>query len=101
VQTLTPLQNAFSKKLAPLGFNLYPMLVIDILHDFELGIWKALFIHLLRILNAADKTLVDELDRRYVALYHGVAAAFANVGCVPVKVSADTYFWAGYHSTLL
>jgi hypothetical protein len=41
------------------------MLVVDILHDFELGVWKALFIHLLRILQAIDKTLVDELDRRY------------------------------------
>jgi hypothetical protein len=34
------------------------------MHEFELGVWKALFIHLLRILNAADKALVDELDRR-------------------------------------
>lgn len=40
------------------------MLVIDLMHEFELGIWKDLFIHLLRILNAVDKTLVDELDRR-------------------------------------
>jgi len=34
------------------------------MHEFELGVWKALFIHLLRILNAEDKALVDELDRR-------------------------------------
>jgi hypothetical protein len=40
------------------------MLVVDILHDFELGVWKALFIHLLRILNSKDKALVNELDRR-------------------------------------
>ena len=40
------------------------MLVIDLMHEFELGIWKDLFIHLLQILNAVDKTLVDELDRR-------------------------------------
>lgn len=42
------------------------MLVIDLMHDFELGIWKALFIHLLRILNVAGKGKVNELDRRYV-----------------------------------
>lgn len=42
------------------------MLIVDILHEFELGVWKALFIHLLRILNSLDKTLVNELDRRYV-----------------------------------
>jgi hypothetical protein len=40
------------------------MLVVDLMHEFELGVWKALFIHLIRILQAADKTLVDELDRR-------------------------------------
>jgi hypothetical protein len=40
------------------------MLVVDIMHEFELGIWKALFIHLLRILEAYDKNLINELDRR-------------------------------------
>jgi hypothetical protein len=58
------LQNAFSKKLAPLGFDMFPMFVVDLMHEFELGVWKALFIHLLRILEAVDKTLVVELDRR-------------------------------------
>jgi hypothetical protein len=42
------------------------MFVVDLLHEVELGVWKALFIHLLRILEAVDKTLVNELDRRYV-----------------------------------
>jgi hypothetical protein len=41
------------------------MLVIDIMHEFELGVWKALFIHLLRMVYAVDKTIIDELDRRY------------------------------------
>ena len=58
------MQNAFSKKLGPLGFNHYNMFVVDLMHEFELGVWKALFIHLIRILEAVDKTLVDELDRR-------------------------------------
>lgn len=57
------LQNAFSK-LAKFGFNLFLMLVVDLLHEFELGVWKALFIHLLRILGAVNKSLIDELDRR-------------------------------------
>lgn len=39
------------------------MLVVDLMHEFELGVWKALFIHLLRILEAVDKSLVGELDR--------------------------------------
>jgi len=40
------------------------MLVVDLMHEVELGIWRTLFIHLLRMLNALDKTLVNELDRR-------------------------------------
>jgi hypothetical protein len=44
------------------------MLVVDLLHEFELGVWKALFTHLIRILYAAapDGSLVAELDRRYI-----------------------------------
>jgi hypothetical protein len=63
-------QNAFSGKLAPLGFNLYDMLVIDLMHEFELGVWKALFIHLLWILEAVDKSKVNELDCRCVFPCH-------------------------------
>lgn len=29
------------------------MFVVDILHDFEIGVWKAVFLHLIRILVAA------------------------------------------------
>ncbi len=43
------------------------MLVVDLLHEFELGVWKALFTHLIRLLYAAgngtDK-LIIELDHR-------------------------------------
>jgi hypothetical protein len=44
------------------------MLVVDLLHEFELGVFKALFTHLIRILYAAapDGSLVAELDRRYI-----------------------------------
>jgi hypothetical protein len=63
-ESLVPTHNAFSQKLARFGFNIFPVLVVDLMHEFELGVWKALFIHLLRILNAADKALVNELDRR-------------------------------------
>lgn len=58
-------QNAFSKKLGPFGFNFFRMFLVDLMHEFELGIWKALFIHLLRMLNAMNKALINELDRRY------------------------------------
>ena len=40
------------------------MLVVDLLHEFELGVWKALYTHLLRILDASDAALLNELDHR-------------------------------------
>ena len=43
------------------------MLVVDLMHEFELGVWKALFTHLICILaaTAAGDTLVNELDCCY------------------------------------
>jgi hypothetical protein len=38
--------------------------LVDLLHEIEIGVWKALLIHLLRILNEVDESLVHELDRR-------------------------------------
>ena len=45
------------------------MMVVDLMHEFELGVWKSLFTHLIRILYAASErpgALVDELNSRYV-----------------------------------
>ena len=47
------------------------MLVPDILHELELGVWRTLFIHLLRILDTLDATLKLEVDRRSVEGGHG------------------------------
>jgi hypothetical protein len=44
------------------------MLVVDLLHEFELGVWKSLFVHLIRIINAYDPRLVHELDYRSVPI---------------------------------
>jgi hypothetical protein len=48
------------------------MLVVDLLHEFELGVWKTLFTHLIRLLyaagNGSDKFVV-ELDNRYVFVF--------------------------------
>ena len=61
------MKNAFLDRLSGLGFSLFCMLVVDLMHEFELGIWKALFTHLIRILSAASvgDALVNKLDRRY------------------------------------
>jgi predicted transcriptional regulator len=36
------------------------------MHEFELGVWKGLFVHLVRLLNAVDNSIVVEMDRQYV-----------------------------------
>lgn len=42
------------------------MLAVDFMHEFELGIWKAIFTHLLRLLYTQQDGVnkVAELDRR-------------------------------------
>lgn len=40
------------------------MFVVDLMHEYELGVWRATFIHLLRILQAFNSNLLHELDRR-------------------------------------
>ena len=41
------------------------MLTVDLLHEVELGVWKALFAHLVRMLHARGLDKVHEFDRRY------------------------------------
>jgi len=50
-----------------LGFDLFPALVVDLLHEFELGVWKMTFTHLIRLLNAASPggAAVTLLNSRY------------------------------------
>ena len=40
------------------------MLVVDLLHEFELGVWKSIFIHLLRILETLKQSQTSEMDKR-------------------------------------
>jgi hypothetical protein len=46
------------------------MMVVDLMHEIELNVWKAIFIHLLRILDCNDEALKHELDRRYALFQH-------------------------------
>jgi hypothetical protein len=66
VFTLWRPENVFAEKLGCLGLDPYVMLVVDLLHEFELGVWKAIFIHLLRILYAAAPAgrLIAQLNER-------------------------------------
>ncbi|KAI9057376.1 hypothetical protein FKP32DRAFT_1745228 [Trametes sanguinea] len=63
-QSLVPTRNAFSR-LQPHGFDLQDALVVDQLHEFELGVWKAIFSQLVRILEAAGADTIHELNKRF------------------------------------
>ena len=48
--------------------NKYKMFVVDLLHEVELGVWKAIFTHLIRLLEHLGKDKVSELNRRWVCV---------------------------------
>lgn len=43
---------------------MFPIFVVDLLHEFELGVWKALLIHLVRMLHTMGLIAVNEMDSR-------------------------------------
>ncbi|PPQ78449.1 hypothetical protein CVT24_001579 [Panaeolus cyanescens] len=61
----TATMNAFSERLSPFGFDFYSMFTVDLLHEFELGVWKATFTHLIRILYVASNQALQLLNIRY------------------------------------
>ena len=58
------IQNTFLVVLLPFGFNFHMMLTVDLLHEVELGIWKALFTHLVRMLHSCGADKVHKFDER-------------------------------------
>ncbi|KAH9834205.1 uncharacterized protein C8Q71DRAFT_797981 [Rhodofomes roseus] len=63
--SILPTRSAFSSRLGATGFNFYSLFAPDILHEFELGVWKAIFIHLLRILCAVGNDRIQILNERF------------------------------------
>jgi hypothetical protein len=63
-------QNQFVSKLGLFSLDPFRMLVVDFMHECELGTWKALFTHLIRLLYAlpGGHQLVATLDNRYAEL---------------------------------
>ncbi|RDX43849.1 hypothetical protein OH76DRAFT_1300052, partial [Lentinus brumalis] len=64
--SLTPTRNAFSAKLhEEFGFNFYSMYVPDLMHEFELGVWKSTLAHLVRLLHAFGGDKIQRFNERY------------------------------------
>jgi hypothetical protein len=40
------------------------MLVVDLLHEFELGVWKSVLVHLIRMLYTMGNETVHEFNAR-------------------------------------
>ncbi|TFK21409.1 hypothetical protein FA15DRAFT_707242 [Coprinopsis marcescibilis] len=66
-RSMLPIQNSFHHRLKKLDFDIFPCLVVDLLHEFELGVWKNTFKHLLRLLLALKEgqNPTAELDERF------------------------------------
>ncbi|KAF7327131.1 hypothetical protein MKEN_00289800 [Mycena kentingensis (nom. inval.)] len=65
-KSFVPIKNAFGKLTeAGADFNLFEMFVPDLLHEIELGVFKSVFIHMIRLLYAIDKRNVIALDERF------------------------------------
>ena len=62
------LKNTFSEFANCLGkfkFNFYQLLIPDLLHEFELSVWKAVFTHLIHILYAFGNDTIHYLNSRF------------------------------------
>ncbi|KAG6913513.1 hypothetical protein DXG01_006243, partial [Tephrocybe rancida] len=64
-ESLVPVENAFSQLLLPHGQNYFDLFVHDLMHEFELGVWRSVFTHLIRMLYTLGADSVAELDHRY------------------------------------
>ena len=57
-------KNTFAERLSPFGFDIFSSLVVDLMHEFELGILKSILKHLIQILYALDPGLIIVLNER-------------------------------------
>ena len=85
-------QNAFSTHLLPFSFNFYSMLVVDLLHEFELGVWKAILTHLICILYAAGEDKVGLMNARYV-----ISVSMFQLGIDQLQIPQSPIFWSNDH----
>lgn len=61
---LNLLQNAFSQVLSGFGFDFFKMLTVDLLHEYDLGVWKDFFTHIIRILEFRGPEIVQTFNER-------------------------------------
>jgi hypothetical protein len=64
------------------------MLVVDLMHECELGTWKALFTHLIRLLYAlpGGSQLVATLDNRYAKFTYRVLSSTNELSALNLTI---------------
>ena len=55
-------------RFARYDVNHWKMFAPDMMHEFELGVWKAILIHLLRIVIAEGGNAIQKLDESYAGV---------------------------------
>ena len=75
------------------------MLVVDLMHKFELGVWKGTFMHIIQVLYAAvpGGGAVTELNRRCCFPRSEASSQLSSIK----QVSSNSYIWIGYYSAFL
>jgi hypothetical protein len=65
------------------------------MHEFEQGVWKNLFTHLIRMIHASDPALVHEMDQRYDK------TTFSNLIAKSLRqISWGAEIWKGWCSQI-
>jgi hypothetical protein len=72
------------------------MSAVDVLHDFELGVWKSVFKHLIRMLYACGNEKVQMLNERS----DPVILLWIYTTNISLQISFDFCFWEIYYSKI-
>jgi len=83
------LQNAYHTEL---GLDPCPLMVPDLMHDYELGVERHKFLHDLRIFHAAGKGIIQEFDTRSV-----LSKVEARFFFDRLQLSSGSNIWTRYH----
>ncbi|KAF9220428.1 hypothetical protein BS17DRAFT_678346, partial [Gyrodon lividus] len=87
-QSLTPTWNTFSESFSENVFSFFLLFIVNLLHKFELRVWKTIFMHLMHILHAggglsrnstADTKKVPMFGHRTIRRFHKNASAMKRL----------------------
>ncbi|KAK7679639.1 hypothetical protein QCA50_017351 [Cerrena zonata] len=87
-----PTSNAFADSLGE-TFDYFSLFVVDLMHEIELGVWKALFIHLIRILVSLGGNAIQLLNERFrqIPAFGSSICRFDNNSSALKKLAARNY----------